>query len=68
MKKTQLENEKVIMKLKNDKLRDDIESKNRELAASTMSIIKKNEFLNTIKKELTELKDNEMIKPVIKNH
>lgn len=64
--KTQLENEKVIMKLKNDKLRDDIESKNRELAASTMSIIKKNEFLNTIKKELTELKDNEMIKPVIK--
>jgi AraC family transcriptional regulator, chitin signaling transcriptional activator len=64
--KTQLENEKVIMKLKNDKLRDDIESKNRELAASTMSIIKKNEFLNTIKKELIELKDNEMIKPVIK--
>jgi AraC family chitin signaling transcriptional activator len=64
--KTQLENEKVIMKLKNDKLRDDIDSKNRELAASTMSIIKKNEFLNTIKKELSELKDNEVIKPVIK--
>ena len=30
----------------------DIENKNRELAISTMSIIKKNEFLNNIKSEL----------------
>ena len=40
------------MKLSNEKLTQDIESKNRELASSTMSIIKKNELLNTIKKEL----------------
>ena len=64
--RTQLENEQVIMKLRNDKLRNDIESKNRELAASTMSMIKKNEFLNTLKKELTHLKNEETIKPVIK--
>ena len=54
------------MKLRNDKLRHDIDNKNRELAASTMSIIKKNEFLNTIKKELSDVKNNELVKPVIK--
>ncbi|WP_397446884.1 triple tyrosine motif-containing protein [Polaribacter sp. R77954] len=50
----ELESSQKIIKLNNDKLRNDIESKNRELATSTMSIIKKNEFLNTIKSELTE--------------
>lgn len=64
--RSQLEKEKEIMKLRNDKLRQDIESKNRELAASTMSIIKKNEFLNNIKKELGEVKDTKLVKPVIK--
>ncbi|TDU39555.1 regulatory LuxR family protein [Gelidibacter sediminis] len=52
MKHEQLENEQTIMKIKNEKLNQDIESKNRELAISTMSIIKKNEVLNSIKKEL----------------
>ncbi|MFC2128231.1 helix-turn-helix transcriptional regulator, partial [Bacteroidota bacterium] len=66
LERIQLENERQIMKFRNDKLRDDIDSKNRELAASTMSIIKKNEFLNTIKKELSEVKNNELVKPVIK--
>ncbi|QOD60880.1 LuxR family transcriptional regulator [Polaribacter haliotis] len=50
----ELETSQKIIKLNNDKLRNDIESKSRELATSTMSIIKKNEFLNTIKKELLE--------------
>lgn len=49
-----LESSQKIIKLNNDKLRVDIESKNRELATSTMSIIKKNEFLNSIKNELLE--------------
>ncbi|EAQ41131.1 triple tyrosine motif-containing protein [Polaribacter sp. MED152] len=49
----ELESSQKIIKLNNDKLRSNIESKNRELATSTMSIIKKNEFLNTIKQELT---------------
>lgn len=48
----ELESSQKIIKLNNDKLRVDIESKNRELATSTMSIIKKNEFLNSIKSEL----------------
>ena len=63
---SQLENEREIMKLRNDKLRSDIEGKNNELAVSAMSIIKKNEFLNSIKKELSELENNDLIKPVIK--
>ncbi|WP_051477635.1 triple tyrosine motif-containing protein [Aquimarina pacifica] len=51
----QLESEKEIMKLSNEKLKHDIESKNRELASSTMNIIKKNEILSTIKKELQKI-------------
>ncbi len=50
----ELESKQVIIKLNNEKLRNDIESKNRELASSTMNIIKKNDFLNTIKKELID--------------
>lgn len=63
---TQLENEKEIMKLRNEKLQSEIESKTRELSASTMSIIKKNELLNTIKNELGDVKDDQNVKPVIK--
>ena len=40
---SQLENEKEIMELKNEKLQNEIESKTRELSTSTMNIIKKNE-------------------------
>ena len=66
LERSQLENEREIMKLRNEKLRHDIDNKNRELAASTMSIIKKNEFLSTVKKELSEVRNNELVKPVIK--
>jgi DNA-binding CsgD family transcriptional regulator len=61
----ELESNQKIIKLNNDKLRSDIESKNRELATSTMSIIKKNEFLNTIKLELVD-KGTEGIDKVVK--
>ena len=47
-----LEAEQKIMQITNEKLNQDIEGKNRELAISTMSIIKKNEVLHSIKKEL----------------
>ena len=61
-----LENEQQLMSFKNEKLKDDIESKNRELALSTMSLIKKNEFLNTIKNELKDFRDNKDLKSVVK--
>jgi AraC family chitin signaling transcriptional activator len=60
----ELESSQKIIKLNNDKLRNDIETKNRELATSTMSIIKKNEFLNTIKIELLEGKEKNVSKVV----
>lgn len=53
-----LENEKELMKLYNEKLKQDVENKNREIAASTMNIIKKNEILNAIKKELKKAEQN----------
>ena len=61
----ELENSQKIIKLNNDKLRSDIEAKNKELASSTMNLIKKNEFLNTIKKELKN-GDQKAITNVIK--
>jgi DNA-binding CsgD family transcriptional regulator len=52
LKHEQLKNERALIQVKNEKLNQDIESKNRELVISTMSIIKKNEVLNKIKREL----------------
>ncbi|SNR69575.1 helix-turn-helix and ligand-binding sensor domain-containing protein [Lutibacter flavus] len=62
----QLESEKEIMKLRNDKLQHEIDSKTRELSSSTMSNIKKNELLNKIKEELSLIKDKDRVKPVLK--
>ena len=61
----ELENKQKLMELKNDKLKLDIENKNRELAISTMSLIKKNEFLNQVKNELKHA-ENPKINSVIK--
>ncbi len=47
-----VKNEQELIKLKNDKLTHEIKSKSRELAISTMSIVKRNEVLRAIKKEL----------------
>ncbi|WNH08675.1 helix-turn-helix transcriptional regulator [Thalassobellus suaedae] len=63
----ELENKQQLMRFNNDNLRQDIENKNRELGISTMSLIKKNEFLNSIKKELKNADDTKnAIKHVIK--
>lgn len=62
----ELANQEQSMRFKNENLTKDIESKNRELAISTMSLIKKNEFLNSIKNELITIKDDKDIRPVIK--
>lgn len=63
---TRLQNEQEIMKLKNDQLEKDFKRKSNELAASTMSIIKKNELLTQIKEQLSTIEDKTAIKPVIK--
>ena len=62
-----LENEQQLMKLKNEQLSSDMDTKNRELAVSTMSLIKKNELLSLIKEDLkhTSVDNNKSIKSVI---
>ena len=62
----ELENKQQISKFKNESLTQDIENKNRELAISTMSLIKKNEFLNGIKEELKKLNGDKGLNSVIK--
>jgi DNA-binding CsgD family transcriptional regulator len=61
----ELENTKQKISFKNKSLEQDIKNKNRELAISTMSLIKKNEFLNTIKNELKKNQNSDDIKKVI---
>ncbi|AUS05156.1 helix-turn-helix and ligand-binding sensor domain-containing protein [Pseudotamlana carrageenivorans] len=62
----ELENKQQLMRFNNDNLRQDIENKNRELSISTMSLIKKNEFLNSLKNDLQKITDVKNIKQVIK--
>ena len=55
------------MKIKNEQLVLDVDSKNRELAVSTMSLIKKDELLSLIKEDLKNAPEitNKSIKSVI---
>jgi len=61
----ELENREQQVRHENERLQHDIESKNRELAISTLSLIKKNEFLNSIKFELKEKNDSKSLNPII---
>lgn len=66
-----LASQKELMKMRNEKLQNDIENKNREIAIATMSTVKRNDFLNKIKNELknleTQPKINRLIKLINKN-
>lgn len=48
----ELETEQQLMKIRNEQLTQDVDEKNKELAVSTMSLIKKNELLAVIKEDL----------------
>lgn len=65
----ELENSQELMKIRNEQLSQDVDNKNKELAVSTMSLIKKNELLSVIKEDLknTSEESNISIKSVIKN-
>ncbi|GAB4329853.1 MAG: triple tyrosine motif-containing protein [Flammeovirgaceae bacterium] len=49
------ESELAINHLKNEKLRAEIEHKNKELATATMHMVNKNSFISSIKHDLTPL-------------
>ena len=63
----ELTNTKILMEAKNEQLNQHIESKNRELAISTMSMIKKNTLLGSIKDELINVNELSEVKNVIRN-
>lgn len=59
-----LENEQQLMKLRNEQLSQDVDAKSRELAVSTMSLIKKNELLSIIKDDLKKSSDENGTKSI----
>jgi len=61
LKMKNLEAEQIISKLQNEQLEMDITNKNKELAVSTMSLIRKNEFLTNIKDQLKESGSSKII-------
>lgn len=63
----ELENEKLLMRIKNEQLSQDVDFINKELVASTMSLNSKNELLAFIKEDLkkTSESDSGGIKSVI---
>lgn len=61
-----LQNEKEIIKIKNEQLEKDFKSKSKELAASTLSIVKKNELLMEIKDQLLKIQDKKTTSSVLK--
>ncbi len=65
----ELESEQLLMKVKNEQLSQDVDNKSRELAVSTMSLIKKDELLALIKQDLKATSDDGIknIKTVISN-
>lgn len=65
LKRKKLKAQKKIVQVNNERLKNEIESKNRELAVSTMSLIKKNEFLNAIKDQLKNAPESTAVKSVI---
>ncbi|MEL6973986.1 MAG: triple tyrosine motif-containing protein, partial [Bacteroidota bacterium] len=66
MELQRVQNEKEIIRIKNEQLRKEFQDKSNELAASTMSIIKKNELLYKAKEQLMASEgDTESIRPII---
>ena len=62
----EVEKKQALVTIENEKLIQDIEGKNRELAISTMSMIKKNQFLSKIKNDLKKADSIQKANSVIK--
>lgn len=67
MELAKAQNEKEIIKIKNEQLQEQFKSKSNELAASTLSIIRKNELLSKVKDQLlANVDDRNSIRPIIR--
>jgi DNA-binding CsgD family transcriptional regulator len=58
LKQEAIANDQRIAKVRNEQLQADLASKSRELANSAMNIVYKNELLQKISHEMTQLKDS----------
>jgi AraC family chitin signaling transcriptional activator len=58
VKEKNLENEKRIVQLRNESLRSEIKFKSKQLANTALALVKKNESLQEIKRELINLKNS----------
>ncbi len=58
LKQEAIANEQHIIKIRTEQLQADLASKSRELANSAMNIVYKNELLQKISDEITQLKDS----------
>jgi AraC family transcriptional regulator, chitin signaling transcriptional activator len=67
----ELENDQKLMRLRNEQLSQDVDAKNKELAVSNMSLLKKDELLSLIKEDLKKTEEEgskvNSIKSVISN-
>jgi DNA-binding CsgD family transcriptional regulator len=61
LERRKLEEKEKIAQILNERLQIEIENKNRELAISTMSILKKNKFLYSIKSQLNNILHKEKV-------
>lgn len=61
-----LKQNEEIMRIKNEQLEDNIEQKNKELAISTMAMIKKNQFMNALLNDLEPAAANPNVSRVLR--
>ena len=61
-----LKQNEEIMRIKNEQLEDNIEQKNKELAISTMAMIKKNQFMNALLNDLEPAAANPTVSRVLR--
>ncbi|MCR9226005.1 MAG: two component regulator three y domain-containing protein [Flavobacteriaceae bacterium] len=59
LERRELEKKERIAQIQTEKLQNEIDNKNRELAISTMSLVKKNKFLSSLKSQLKEVPDKD---------
>lgn len=59
LERRELEEKERIAQIQTEKLQNEIDNKNRELAISTMSLVKKNKFLSSLKSQLKEVPDKD---------
>jgi hypothetical protein len=57
LKEKTLENERKIVELKNEALKNEVKLKSKQLANTAMALVKKNETLTELKRELVQHKD-----------